>query len=504
MLPLEKPKSHKLRIITIIVIIIAVLTYGVWYKLFREVDPYYASDLDNFKYGTVGTEAQQGMPFWIFMVLPRMFPEYLPDNGGWASLGLPIEDGAELPVGFSKVTVGIERVGINCAFCHTATWREAAAPPEDPKGTPGPEEKVKTHIVPGGPSAQFNVQGYQDFLWKCAEDTRFNSRNIMAQIDRITKLSFIDRMLYKYVIISATRKALLKQKEQFSWTGQRPRWLHGRVDPFNGVKYAVLKVPMDDTIGNSDMPAVWNQKARGPSGFARHWDGLNPDLKEVVISSSIGDGSTLKWLDKDLAKWDGQGENRSSLRRIYDWLMEAPVPPYPFPYDKAVAEKGKAIFTAQCADCHAFGGKKTGTIIPAEEVGTDTHRLAMWTAESVTNYNNLAAAYPWKMNSFVKNNGYAAVPLDGVWLRGPYLHNGSVPTLADLLKPAAERPKTFYRGYNVIDKAGVGFDSTSEQAKHYGSLVDTSVPGNGNGGHLWGVNLPEDQKKALVEYMKSL
>jgi len=216
MLPLEKPKSHKFMIITIVVLVLAVLGYGAWYKLLREVDPYYASDLDNFKYGTVGTESQQGMPLWIWIVLPRMFPEYLPGNGGWASLGLPVEDGHELPVGFSKVTVGVERVGINCAFCHTATWR---ATPGPPSGASGPEELVKTHIVPGGPSAQFNVQGYQDFLWKCAEDTRFNSKNIMAEIDRITKLSFIDRMLYRYLLIPATRKALLRQKQQFAWTG---------------------------------------------------------------------------------------------------------------------------------------------------------------------------------------------------------------------------------------------------------------------------------------------
>lgn len=501
MLPLEKPKSHKLLIISVLVVLIAVLAYGAWYKLFREVDPYFATDLENFKYGTVGTESEQGMPLWIWIVLPRMFPEYLPYNGGWASLGLPVEDGHELPVGFSKVTVGIERVGINCAFCHTATWRAAPGPPT---GASGPEDSVKTHIVPGGPSAQYNVQAYQNFLWQCAEDARFDAKHIMPEIDRITRLSWIDRMLYKYVLISATRKALIKQKEQFSWTYNRPHWLHGRVDPFNGVKYAVLKVPMDDTIGNSDMPAVWNQKARGPSGFARHWDGLNPDLKEVVISSSIGDGATLKWLNKDLAKWDETGENRSNLRRVYDWLLEAPVEKYPFKIDAALAEKGKTVFNAQCADCHAFGGKKTGTIIPASEVGTDTNRLAMWTEQSVTNYNNLAAAYPWKMSHFVKNNGYASVALDGVWLRGPYLHNGSVPTLADLLKPVAERPKQFYRGYNVIDQVGVGFVSTGSEAQHFGTLMDTTVQGNGNGGHLWGTDLSADQKKALVEYMKSL
>ena len=128
----------------------------------------------------------------------------------------------------------------------------------------------------------------------------------------------------------------------------------------------------------------------------------------------------------------------------------------------------------------------------------------MWTQDSVVAYTNLAAPYKWKMTHFVKNEGWASVALDGIWLRGPYLHNGSVPTLMDLLNPVEQRTKKFYRGYDVIDQAGVGFVSSGPEAEKYGSLLDTSVEGNGNAGHLWGVNLPADQKKALVEYMKTL
>ena len=501
MVKVEQPKHHWRTVVVVLVIIVAALGWLTWYKLFREVNTYYASEIDHWQHGSIGTESKQGIPLWIFIVLPRLFPEHLPRPGGWGTVGLPTATSDELPIGFTKETVGIERVGITCSFCHTATYRLAPGPPTGP---PGPENEVKTNIVPAGPSHTFNVQGYQTFLWNCAEDPRFDARHIMAEIARIHKLSWIDKILYRFVLIPATRSALKKQKKDFSWTAERPRWLAGRVDPFNGVKYATLKVPMDRTVGNSDMPSVWNQKARGPSGFARHWDGLNPDLKEVVISSSIGDGSTLKWIDKDLKRWDNSGETRSNLRRIYDFLMEAPVPKYPLPIDQPLAAKGKPIYDRECADCHAFGGKRTGTIIPADQVGTDANRLAMWTPESVTAYTNLAGPYPWRMTHFVKNNGWQSCALDGVWLRGPYLHNGSVPTLADLLKPVDQRPKTFYRGYDVLDRTNVGFISSGDEAKRLGMLVDTSEQGNGNGGHLWGVNLPEDQKKALVEYMKTL
>jgi hypothetical protein len=62
-------------------------------------------------------------------VLPRIFPEYLPSPGGYASLGVLAKDGREMPIGFSKVTIEFERVGINCAICHTGSHRLR---PDDP------------------------------------------------------------------------------------------------------------------------------------------------------------------------------------------------------------------------------------------------------------------------------------------------------------------------------------------------------------------------------------
>ena len=100
--------------------------------------------------------------------------------------------------------------------------------------------------------------------------------------------------------------------------------------------------------------------------------------------------------------------------------------------------------------------------------------------------------------------GYVARPLVGVWLLAPYLHNGSVSTLADLLAPPAERPAVFYRGYDVIDRERVGFVATDHAASRRGFRFDTTLRGNGNGGHGFGVNLPADDKRALIEFLKTL
>jgi hypothetical protein len=95
---------------------------------------------------------------------------------------------------------------------------------------------------------------------------------------------------------------------------------------------------------------------------------------------------------------------------------------------------------------------------------------------------------------------YRARPLNGIWATGPFLHNGSVPTLADLLRPASERPTQFVVSNGAFDPVNVGFASGGDG----GFLLDTSVPGNANGGHEYGVGLTEADRRALLEYLKNL
>jgi hypothetical protein len=451
-------------------------------KFFREEPPpYFASDEEHFLFGSIGTEAQQGIPFWIWLVLPRIFPEYLPGPGGYASLGILGKDGHEMPIGFSKVTIGFPRVGINCAMCHTASFR---ARPGDPQT-----------IVAAAPSHETGEQEYLRFLFACASDPRFTADTILAEIARNYRLSAVDRMLYRFLIIPRTRQALLDL--------QSHDWGRGRIDPFNPVKYTVLKQPIDSTIGNSDMVPLWNLKQH--QGYAYHWDGLNTALTEVVLSSAIGDGATLKWVDRDYAKWNStDAHGMSSLRRIQNFISDVQPPAYPFPVDAALAEAGAAVYKTECASCHAFGGSRTGTVVPVEEVGTDRHRLDMWTPGSASAYNAYGEGHTWKFSRFRTTTGYVSVPLDGLWLRAPYLHNGSVPSLQDLLEPVESRPARFWRGYDVYDPAKVGFVSEGPDAQRRGTLFDTSLQGNNRGGHVYGTTLSPEQKRALVEYMKTL
>jgi hypothetical protein len=151
-----------------------------------------------------------------------------------------------------------------------------------------------------------------------------------------------------------------------------------------------------------------------------------------------------------------------------------------------------------------LSGARLGQVEPIERIQTDRHRLDSYTEAFAANQFQLFPESPYRFTHFKKTHGYANHPLDGIWARAPYLHNGSVPTLRDLLEMPDRRPQAFYRGYDVFDQVNVGFvsDVPEENGRQF-SRFDTSVPGNGNGGHIYGTSLSDAEKAAIVEYMKT-
>ena len=463
--------------IIVLLVLVAIAAIVGWYSLFREVpQPAFASMDDTFKYGSIGAENEQGLPYWVWFILPKVFPEYLPSPGGYASLGMPWERAAAMPVGFSKKTIGFDRVAINCGFCHTGSYRAS--------------DDSQPVILPGGPSHTFDVLAYERFLFKCASDPRFNATVLLNAIGGVYDMPLGERLLYRFILIPQTRTALLKQRDAFEWTNTRPPWGHGRIDPFNPVKIAILNLTAGDTIGNSDMMSIWG--LQGTANEAYHWDGLNTNLVEVYRSSALGDGASQKSIPLE------------HMDKLRTWMATVKPPKYPFPMNAALAAQGSTVFAQHCAQCHGPNGAGLGTIVPIDVVGTDRHRLDMWSEDAAKNYNAYVKK-PWKFSHFRKTNGYMAVSFHGLWLRGPFLHNGSVPSLRALLMPPAERPKQFYRGNDVFDPQNVGFISDKPVAHgvHF-TLHDTTQPGNSNAGHTFGTDLDAASKEALLEFLKTL
>ncbi|MEP6716523.1 MAG: hypothetical protein ABJC09_13215 [Terriglobia bacterium] len=470
--------SMAVRIVTAI-LVLALIAGGwiVYTTLFRHApDTEYADAQQHYKYAAIGLGANSRIPYWIFRVMPSVFADKLPPGpGGYASLGFIMEDGHDTPVGLAKRVFGYEAVEANCSLCHTAIYRTTA--------------DSKQVVVPGGPAHTLDLQGFQRFLYAAAANPRFNADTIMAAIEKEHQFSWIEGLVYRYAVIPATKVALLEQKAQYAWQESRPIQGRGRTDTFNPTKFVVFHMPDDNTIGTTDLPQVWNQKPR--ESMWLHWDGNNNQITQRNHAAAMAVGATP------------QSILPASFQTVTDYLLQLQPPAFPFPVDQAKAGRGATVFQTACAGCHAFGSARIGQVEDIAEIGTDRHRLDSVSPALIDKFHTFTTP-PFVFTAYRKTNGYSSVPIDGIWLRGPYLHNGSVPNLRELLLPEDQRTKVFYRGYDVLDPVNVGFISTGPEAERVGFRVDTSVPGNGNRGHRYGIDLPAAQKDDLLEYLKTL
>jgi len=191
-------------------------------------------------------------------------------------------------------------------------------------------------------------------------------------------------------------------------------------------------------------------------------------------------------------------------------------PKYPFPIDGGLAEEGRAVFESVCSTCHGTYGEPPSypnLVVAVEDVGTDP---ALATGSS-----QFADVYvDWFNGSFYgetarlePQKGYVPPPLDGVWATAPYLHNGSVPTLAMLLD-SKSRPEFWTRSFdsNDYDAANVGWNVTvlaagkdaEPNATTKKAIYDATQLGYSNTGHVYGDGLSAEERKAVIEYLKTL
>jgi len=447
----------------------------------------YADINDHFKYASIGGESTSGIPYWIWKVLPVMFADKLPGEG-YTSLGFIQEPEHDLPIGFAKGSyLGLDVVTQNCAICHVGSVRKTPT--------------SNSHIITTMPSNTVDLGKYIQFVSEVPFDPRFSAHEMMPYIEALgANLNPLESLLYRYIAIPRTRDSLIAQASKLSFLERESEYGPGRVDTFTPYKSLRFNFPVDqlgdDQLnGIGDFPSIWNQRPR--QGMQLHWDGNNTSVDERNNSAA-------------LALVTPTNINFDPIYRIREWLWDLPAPKFPYLVDKELAEQGKPLFENNCASCHAFSGADVGKVAPIDKIGTDRHRLDSYTEELASNQYTLFTGISYRgkdqrFQHFRKTDGYANHPLDGAWLRAPYLHNGSVPTLRDLLDTPEDRPKIFYRGNDVFDPEKVGFvsDVVEEEEKSYFKF-DTTLPGNSNAGHTYGVDLSPDDKDALVEYMKKL
>lgn len=210
-------------------------------------------------------------------------------------------------------------------------------------------------------------------------------------------------------------------------------------------------------------------------------------------------------------------DHEGDFKHVYAYLMSLAAPRYPLAIDETLAKAGHKIFNNTCASCHGTYGDNPdypSVRVPLDDIGTDPVRLTALPVEGRQKY-----ADSWfsidadgkRQQTTVDPDGYVAPPLDGVWASAPYFHNGSVPTLWDVLHPES-RPQIWRRTADDLDESKVGLTVESVQRipltetdiavrRQY---FDTTRFGKSNRGHDYPSVLSDDEKRAVLEYLKTL
>lgn len=206
-------------------------------------------------------------------------------------------------------------------------------------------------------------------------------------------------------------------------------------------------------------------------------------------------------------------QNEDDFKDILAWLESLEPPKYPYAINRTLAKQGQTVFESHCAKCHGTYGSKGNypeKIVPISVVGTDPVRLRGVTRKHRQLYERSWLA-DYGKHKVTQPDGYLAPPLDGIWATAPYFHNGSVPTLWHVMHPD-ERPVIWRRVSGDYDEQHIGLqiqslESVPEDIRHNSKrrkYYDTRVPGKNAAGHTFPDTLTEEEKTAVLEYLKTL
>jgi hypothetical protein len=308
-----------------------------------------------------------------------------------------------------------------------------------------------------------------------------------------------------------------------------------KAKPFTRL-FAALALPSHPGI--TDIMAVWDQDTRNP-----RW---NEDKTNLINGGGQWNGHIPLPVYKNIAAQLTIGFQDIDVRvsAFADQLLDKlPAPAYPFTVDVELAKKGKVLFAANCAACHqpnngkvyrnistnlgrakiagtliTLGAQNSFTEVCSPTLTVDMHGIpgkpcAEYKGVSLVGKKELAMTAP------SQHDGYNALPLIGIWAQGPYLHNGSVPTLYHLLVPG-ERPAKFIKSRLDFDKEKVGFSwdqkVPSKSGKNEGYMLDTALSAAlsnaghdhniKDGGNTFKLDWSDDKAgaMAIIEYLKTL
>lgn len=486
-------------------------------------------DLAFFLHGSMSTEV---LPERVFAAFHATYPDLFPGDG-LSAFGLVVPEG-EPPIGVSRREVprlgGLSSLGLNCASCHVVEIRpEGGGAPVRVLGTTGhfdAEALIGAVVV-----AQFRTQDAANmtrFLeaWLAASDpsraetTRLlladpsAQRAIAAAIAEDPSgakgagpggfqtldpadLALDAAALDRGVNLPTTTRALLRlfhdMRAALHVPDQPPTTLPpasgpGRNDAFGLLAAALFQSP--SKYAPVKYGVLWNASSRPWV----HWDGNTRSALGRNLLAALGLGAPLV---------DGHAELDLALVKRHTDLTQSIRPPkWPWDVDGAAAARGAAHYAKLCASCHD-GAEDDSRLHAAAEIGTDPTRAREFDAPHAELFNRffrtvkIDGFFPPKEAPIRSTGKYWTPRLEGAWARSPYLHDGSVRTMEELLTRPAARAKSFHRGSKDYDVARLGFTDEGPY------VVDCAAPGNGNGGHEYGTTLSAEEKRELIEFLKT-
>lgn len=455
-----------------------------------------------------GDPYNAGLAYPVFLAMMELFPDEL--GADWAALADKFgfiarsdrDPKQTPPIGFHLTidpNTNVPWVVGNCQLCHA----ERLVLP------PGPGEKAPREVVVAGlGNKRVRIHAYANALLRIGKDPRLDPKRVEEAATRRARAWGVPwPEASRRAIVDATLAGWKKLSDQrLERAARLDGGMPGRVATIESFAIALgdargRPVTTPKTIGWAKVPDV-----RGfPFRDTFSWDGSGYGSPQaLVLDADFVFGARPEWY---VAHPHIATSTYLYLRSFSRKL------PFPRPIDAPLAARGKTLFDAKCARCHGTYVEQDGDmrvayrerVVPLAMIGTDPAR-----AEAVTeDFVDAANALPiTRGHARVRSTGgYVPPVLLDVWARGVYGHVGQWPSLEVLATPPAHRPRAFVMDPNApydLDRVGVHYEATTRSTRAGEIAFDATKPGFSVDGHAFLSDLPTGDRRAVIEYLKTL
>ncbi len=482
---------------------------------------------------------------------------FLMERSYMESLGFLFEEKnkhnpSDLPIGFAVAPKGSTvqgHVGLSCSACHTSQI----------------SYQGKSIRMDGG-STNFDISSFLGEFYSSLDSTFKNKDKWDRFVARVQKIDSISDADLNKQIASVLNNVAWNADATNKAPGTTTPTGPGRADALNRIGNYVFGQRLLESVNYHKMnaptnnPPLWNI-------WKFNWVHYNASFSQPMarnILQVLGNNGTTNFIDSKGNPMPGDERWKTSIDFLGAAEMEEGIrslnaPKWPEdvlgPIDQGRINNGKKLFEQHCSGCHAahpirppqnLKAELAVVIVPLPIIGTDpTHAKTYhdrkynlsklsgdsspisgsdglkFGIDSIQKYAydqlKMSQEERDKLNGFGRTNqirgplAYKARTLEGIWATPPYLHNGSVPNMYELLSPVAERSKQFWTGSYEYDPVKLGYVTTQTNGNYF--LLDTSLVGNSNSGHefndgkgpgIIGPKLTHNERLDLIEYLKVL